>query len=130
MTQTAETPRDVALQRYEAVIGLEVHAQLLTRSKMFCPCSADYTAAPPNSNTCPVCLGLPGVLPVINRHAVELTVRTALALNCEIPEFTKFDRKNFFYPDHPKGYQISQFDLPMSLRGHLSFVVGGEEVRC
>ncbi|TMD95581.1 MAG: Asp-tRNA(Asn)/Glu-tRNA(Gln) amidotransferase GatCAB subunit B, partial [Chloroflexi bacterium] len=79
---------------HEAVIGLEVHAQLLTRSKMFCGCPAGYVGAAPNENTCPVCLGLPGTLPVINRRAVEHTVRTALALNCEIPHFTKFDRKN------------------------------------
>ncbi len=115
---------------YEAVIGLEVHAQLLTRSKMFCSCSAGYTAAPPNGNTCPVCLGLPGALPVMNRQAVEMTVRTALALNCEIPPFTKFDRKNYFYPDLPKGYQISQYDLPLSQHGHLEFVVDGQRTRC
>ncbi len=118
------------LERYEPVIGLEVHGQLLTASKMFCGCSADYMGSPPNSNTCPVCLGLPGVLPVINRLAVEYTVRTALALNCEIPEHSKFDRKNYFYPDLPKGYQISQYDMPMSRSGHLTFEVGGEEVRC
>jgi aspartyl-tRNA(Asn)/glutamyl-tRNA(Gln) amidotransferase subunit B len=115
---------------YEVVIGLEVHAQLLTKSKMFCTCSAAYTAAPPNSNTCPVCLGLPGALPVMNRQAVEMTVRTALALNCEIPPFTKFDRKNYFYPDLPKGYQISQYDLPLSRNGHLEFLVDGERTRC
>jgi aspartyl-tRNA(Asn)/glutamyl-tRNA(Gln) amidotransferase subunit B len=115
---------------YEAVIGLEVHAQLLTRSKMFCSCSADYTAAPPNGNTCPVCLGLPGALPVMNRQAVEMTVRTALALDCDIPPFTKFDRKNYFYPDLPKGYQISQYDLPLSQNGHLELTVNGERTRC
>jgi aspartyl-tRNA(Asn)/glutamyl-tRNA(Gln) amidotransferase subunit B len=118
------------LERYEPVIGLEVHGQLLTRSKMFCSCSAEYIDAPPNSNTCPVCLGLPGALPVMNRVAVEFTVRTALALDCEIPEFTKFDRKNYFYPDLPKGYQISQFDMPMSHDGHLTVIVDDEEVRC
>jgi aspartyl-tRNA(Asn)/glutamyl-tRNA(Gln) amidotransferase subunit B len=115
---------------YEAVIGLEVHAQLLTRSKMFCGCPARYIEAGPNENTCPVCLGLPGTLPVINRRAVEYTVRTALALNCEIPEFTKFDRKNYFYPDLPKGYQISQYDLPLSRNGRLEFVLDGRRVRC
>ncbi len=115
---------------YEVVIGLEVHAQLLTRSKMFCGCPADYLGAEPNANTCPVCLGLPGVLPVINEQAVDFTVRTALALECDIPDFTKFDRKNYFYPDLPKGYQISQYDLPLSLNGHLEFPVNGETVRC
>jgi aspartyl-tRNA(Asn)/glutamyl-tRNA(Gln) amidotransferase subunit B len=110
---------------YECVIGLEVHAQLLTRSKMFCGCRADYLGLPPNSNNCPVCLGLPGTLPVINQRAVEMTIRTALALNCEIPEFSKFDRKNYFYPDLPKGYQISQYDLPFSLNGQLEFEFNG-----
>jgi aspartyl-tRNA(Asn)/glutamyl-tRNA(Gln) amidotransferase subunit B len=130
MTQAAALDRATALERYEPVIGLEVHAQLLTRSKMFCSCSADYTGAQPNDNTCPVCLGHPGVLPVINRRAVEFTVRTALALNCEIAPFTKFDRKNYFYPDLPKGYQISQYDLPLSQHGRLEFQLDGATVRC
>jgi aspartyl-tRNA(Asn)/glutamyl-tRNA(Gln) amidotransferase subunit B len=114
---------------WEPVIGLEVHAQLLTRSKMFCSCRAQYLGLPPNSNTCPVCLGLPGTLPVMNARAVEFTIRTALALNCRIPEFTKFDRKNYFYPDLPKGYQISQYDLPLSVDGWLEFEVGARVVR-
>ena len=113
----------------EAVIGLEVHAQLLTRSKMFCRCTASYFRGEPNSHTCPVCLGLPGALPVMNRRAVELTIRTALALNCEIPEFSKFDRKNYFYPDLPKGYQISQYDLPLSRDGHVEVEVDGRPLR-
>jgi aspartyl-tRNA(Asn)/glutamyl-tRNA(Gln) amidotransferase subunit B len=116
--------------RYEVVIGLEVHAQILTTSKMFCGCSTDYLTTLPNANTCPVCLALPGSLPVINRRAVEQTIRTALALNCEIPAFTKFDRKNYFYPDLPKGYQISQYDLPLSRNGWLEFEVGEESKRC
>jgi len=114
---------------YEAVIGMEVHAQLLTESKMFCRCSADYAAAEPNTHVCPVCLGMPGVLPVINQKAVEYTVMTALALNCHIPEFSKFDRKNYFYPDLPKGYQISQYDLPLSRDGWLEIEAGGETKR-
>ena len=115
--------------QYEVVVGLEVHAQILTQSKMFCGCSTDYLTAAPNANTCPVCLGLPGSLPVINRRAVEATIRTALALNCEIPAFSKFDRKNYFYPDLPKGYQISQYDLPLSRHGYLEFEVDGERHR-
>ena len=110
---------------YEIVIGLEVHAQLLTRSKMFCSCSAGYQEAAPNTVVCPVCLGMPGVLPVINRRAVELVVRTGLALGCEISGRTKFDRKNYPYPDLMKGYQISQYDMPIAHDGCLEIDVNG-----
>ena len=129
MTTTESGVRDVAgAVDWEAVIGLEVHAQLLTQSKMFCGCSATYVGTPPNSNTCPVCLGLPGTLPVANREAIAMTVRTALALECTIPRSTKFDRKNYFYPDLPKGYQISQYDEPLSSDGVLRFTLDGREV--
>jgi aspartyl-tRNA(Asn)/glutamyl-tRNA(Gln) amidotransferase subunit B len=112
---------------YEIVIGLEVHTQLLTRSKMFCSCSADYASAAPNTYVCPVCLGMPGVLPVINKKAIEYTVATALALNCTIPEYTKFDRKNYFYPDLMKGYQISQYDAPVGKGGWLTIDSDGSK---
>jgi len=105
-------------QPYEIIIGLEVHVQLDTRSKLFCGCSTEF-GAPPNTQTCPVCIGMPGVLPVMNRQAFELSLKTAVALNCEIPRFTKWDRKQYYYPDLPKGYQISQFDLPLSQNGYL-----------
>ncbi|MHB8993514.1 MAG: Asp-tRNA(Asn)/Glu-tRNA(Gln) amidotransferase subunit GatB, partial [Chloroflexota bacterium] len=111
---------------YEPVIGLEVHAQLLTESKMFCSCSADYAGAAPNTHVCPVCLGMPGVLPVMNRKAVEYTVMTALALSCQIPEFSKFDRKNYPYPDLVKGYQISQYDMPLSHDGSIQVETDGQ----
>jgi len=111
---------------FETVIGLEVHAQLLTKSKMFCRCSADYANAPPNTHVCPVCLGMPGVLPVINRQAIEFTIMTALALNCTIAERTRFDRKNYPYPDLMKGYQISQYSAPIGSGGCLDIEVNGE----
>jgi aspartyl-tRNA(Asn)/glutamyl-tRNA(Gln) amidotransferase subunit B len=127
-TKSAPGHRDFAgTPGWEAVIGMEVHAQLATRSKMFCDCSADYLAAAPNSSVCEVCLGMPGTLPVVNRRAVELVVKTGLALGSEIARHTKFDRKNYFYPDLPKGYQISQYDLPLCLGGHID--VGGRTVR-
>lgn len=112
---------------YETVIGLEVHTQLLTRSKMFCSCGCDYATAAPNTHVCPVCLGMPGTLPVINKKAVEYTVMAALALNCTIPEYTKFDRKNYFYPDLMKGYQISQYDAPIGKGGWLA--IDGDGVK-
>lgn len=109
---------------YETVIGLEVHAQLLTQSKMFCACSADYAAAPPNTRVCPVCLGLPGALPVASLRAIKSTIMTGLALNCEIAEQTRFDRKNYFYPDLMKGYQISQYQMPIAHGGWLDLQEG------
>src|SRR4051812_42671236 len=103
---------------FEMVVGLEVHVQLKTATKIFCRCSTNFGAAP-NSNTCPVCLGLPGALPVLNGHAVELAVRAAHALGCEINPTSVFARKNYFYPDLPKGYQISQFDQPLATDGRV-----------
>jgi aspartyl-tRNA(Asn)/glutamyl-tRNA(Gln) amidotransferase subunit B len=119
---TIDTPKDTM----QTVIGLEVHAQVLTRSKMYCSCSADYANAEPNTHVCPVCLGLPGALPVMNEAAVETVIRTGIALNCTIPEYSKLDRKNYVYPDLPKGYQISQYDLPLCVDGTIEFVVDGE----
>jgi aspartyl-tRNA(Asn)/glutamyl-tRNA(Gln) amidotransferase subunit B len=111
-------------ERYEMVVGLEVHVQLKTRTKAFCGCSTDF-GAPPNVNTCPVCLALPGALPVLNEHAVELAVRAALGLGCKVNPISVFARKNYFYPDLPKGYQISQFDQPLATGG--AVVVGKTE---
>jgi len=114
---------------YESVIGMEVHAQLLTRSKMFCACAADYAAAPPNTRVCPVCLGMPGTLPVINHRAVEFVVMTGLALHCEIAAHSRFERKNYNYPDLMKGYQISQYELPLCSNGWLEIEVDGKPRR-
>ena len=113
---------------YEVVIGLEIHAELKTLSKMFCSCDASF-GGEPNTKTCPVCLGLPGVLPVLNRRAVELAARLALALGCDIAPCSIFHRKNYFYPDMPKNFQISQYDLPLGVGGHLDLEVDGEPFR-
>jgi aspartyl-tRNA(Asn)/glutamyl-tRNA(Gln) amidotransferase subunit B len=115
------SPISTALERYEAVIGIEVHCQLRTVSKMFCGCATDYDGAPPNTHVCPVCLGLPGALPTINRRAVEHVLMTGAAIDATAPAATRWDRKNYFYPDLPKGYQISQYDLPLASRGRLTF---------
>src|ERR1700691_5750231 len=112
----------VVLAKYEAVIGLEVHAQLLTATKAFCACSTRF-GDPPNTNTCPVCFGLPGALPVLNRKALELGLRASIALSCEVQERSRFARKNYFYPDLPKGYQISMYELPLAIGGRLEVEV-------
>jgi len=117
-----------ALAKYEPVIGLEVHVQLLTKTKIFCGCSTRF-GDPPNSNVCPVCLGLPGTLPVLNKRAVEMAMRASLALNCTVHEHSRFARKNYFYPDLPKGYQISQYELPLATGGWLEIEVGGVKKR-
>lgn len=115
-------------EKYEAVIGLEVHAQLLTESKIFCGCSTKF-GSPQNTQTCPVCTGMPGSLPVLNRKALEFIIKTGLAMDCEIAPFSRFARKNYFYPDLPKGYQISQYELPVCGRGHVDITAGGVKKR-
>ena len=117
-----------AIERYEPVIGLETHVELGTRTKMFCGCTTTF-GAEPNSQTCPVCLGLPGSLPVVNRMAIEYTIRIGLALNCTIAEWCRFARKNYFYPDMPKNFQISQYDEPLCTDGYLDVEVNGKTVR-
>ncbi len=117
-----------ALDRYEMVCGVEVHVELATRTKIFCGCSTEF-GGEQNTHVCPVCLGLPGVLPVLNREVVDLAIKAGLALNCEIADFSKFDRKNYFYPDAPKNYQTSQYDLPINKKGWLDIEVEGEKKR-
>ncbi|TMD86559.1 MAG: Asp-tRNA(Asn)/Glu-tRNA(Gln) amidotransferase GatCAB subunit B, partial [Chloroflexi bacterium] len=122
----AETQDAYIETDFEVVIGLEVHSQLLTKSKMFCTCSTGYANAAPNTHVCPICMGMPGVLPVINRQAIAYTIMTALALNCNIPAYSRFDRKNYSYPDLMKGYQISQYDVPLSKDGYLTVERNGQ----
>ncbi len=131
MSRTAQEASSIApevMARYEAVIGLEVHAQLQTLTKAFCACSTKFGAAP-NSNTCPVCLGLPGALPILNKRALQLALRASLAIGCKIEERSRFARKNYFYPDLPKGYQISMYELPLATAGALEIEAGGEKKR-
>src|SRR3954451_21593105 len=124
----SEKPSSALREKYEPVIGLEVHVQLLTQTKIFCGCSTQF-GAPPNTNVCPVCLGMPGSLPVLNRRAVEFAVLAAMALNCQIRETSIFARKNYFYPDLPKGYQISQYDRPIAEHGYIDMLAGGHNKR-
>ncbi|BBI35250.1 Asp-tRNA(Asn)/Glu-tRNA(Gln) amidotransferase subunit GatB [Cohnella abietis] len=116
------------MSKYETVVGLEVHVELHTKSKIFCGCSTSF-GAPANTHTCPVCLGHPGVLPVLNRQAVEYAMKAAMAINCQVAEWCKFDRKNYFYPDSPKAYQISQFDQPIGENGWIDIEVNGQTKR-
>src|SRR6202521_2673376 len=127
-TATAARLASDILAAYEPVIGLEVHTQLKTATKIFCACSTRF-GDPPNANTCPVCLGLPGSLPVLNRRALELALRASLALNLQVQEHSRFARKNYFYPDLPKGYQISMYELPLATGGWLDIDHDGQTKR-
>src|ERR1700716_1669658 len=131
MVKSAQEAAGIApdvLAKYEPVIGLEVHVQLLTNSKIFCGCSNRFGDAP-NSNTCPVCLGLPGTLPILNKRVVEMATLASLAINCTVHEHSRFARKNYFYPDLPKGYQISQYELPLATGGYIEIEVNGARKR-
>ena len=126
MSSSLASPEQIA--KYEVVIGLETHVQLATKTKIFCGCPTSF-GAPPNTNVCPVCLGLPGALPVLSRQAVELAIKAAFALNCKINPSSQFARKNYFYPDLPKGYQISQYDKPLCERGYVDIIVNDTHKR-
>ncbi|MCW2770046.1 MAG: Asp-tRNA(Asn)/Glu-tRNA(Gln) amidotransferase GatCAB subunit, partial [Aeromicrobium sp.] len=125
---TVLVPVDEALTRYQPVMGLEIHIELNTATKMFCGCPTEF-GAEPNTQVCPVCLALPGALPVVNQKAVESAIRMGLALNCEIAEWCRFARKNYFYPDQPKNFQTSQYDEPIAYEGWTDVVVDGETYR-
>src|ERR1700694_4564897 len=120
----AEPAPPEVISKYQPVIGLEVHVQLATATKIFCSCPTSF-GAPPNTNVCPVCMGMPGALPVLSRAAVEMAMRAAMSLNCTIRPISRFARKNYFYPDLPKGYQISQYDEPLGEHGRVEIGVDG-----